>query len=164
MHSEDADPIPRKDRGLKGIDPKYLPFIDTEIETNNTARGIIRALRQYFPQDSLDCFPTMKQLNNRLYNSPRFINTFPNWLLINRNLFFYFRKAHTQRKQEGPLTQYASVHNLKRWYEEHKMKNEVQYQLIGDHDFFTMGFVEYMKQLSTGGEEPAVAFVFTTKG
>ena len=64
-HTADADEMSRKQLGKRGIDPKYLPIIDAEIESGNTAKQIMRLLQEEFPKDLVEWMPDMKQLTNR---------------------------------------------------------------------------------------------------
>ena len=118
----------------RGIDPIFLELIDYEIERGTSTREILRAIKAKEWSDTVD-YPTDIQITNR--------------------------RSHSAISKEGPITQYKYTVNLKHWVNENLLKSKEQYQALHDHQWFTMGFVEYEK---TTTNEPCIAFAYTTKG
>ena len=103
----------------KGIDPQFLDFVDFENERNTGPKMILRGLKESVWPDEVP-FPTTLQISNR--------------------------KALMAGKKEGPLTQYKYTPNLIKWVNEHLVKSKEQFDILSEHQFFTMGYVEYDKK------------------
>lgn len=121
----------------RGINPLFLTVIDAEIERDTAPKAILTLLRKKKWTDDAVTLPTVVQISNR--------------------------KSHLVGKVEGPLTQYKYAVNLIKWVEDNMLRNKEHYAQIADHQYFTMGFVEYTKNTNKG-PEPAIAFAYTTKG
>ena len=121
----------------KGIDPLYLNFVDFENERNTAPKQILRRMKDMDWPDQVP-FPTTIQISNR--------------------------KALMCAKKEGPVTKYQYAPNLIKWVNDNLLKTKEQFDCFPQHQFFTMGYVEYQKNTKNGGQELCIAFTYTTKG
>ena len=131
-HSEDQTSIQLK----RGINPIFLPFIDSEIERNTAPKTILKLIREKTWADDVT-LPSALQINNR--------------------------KQFSSAKVQGPLTQYNYAVNLITWVKDNMLKNKEHYDSLPEDQYFTMGYVEYTKN-TKNGPEPAIGFAYTTKG
>ena len=131
-HSEVLTSIPL----ARGINPIYIPFIDSQIERNVGPKTILKLIRGQAWTDKVP-FPTALQITNR--------------------------KQHSAGVKQGPLTQYKFAVNLIQWVNDNMLRSKDQYEKLPDDKYFTMGYVEYTKQTKKG-PEAAIGFAYTTKG
>ena len=120
----------------RGINPLFLELIDSENERNTPPKTILKLIRERDWKDGVT-FPTPLQISNR--------------------------KQHLATKVQGPLTQYKYAVNLIKWVNDNKLRTKDQYENLHDDQYFTMGYVEYIKN-TVNGPLPAFAFGYTTKG
>ena len=103
----------------RGIDPVFLPFIDSENDRNTPPKTILKRIREMKWADEEVVFPTPLQISNR--------------------------KNYLAKKVQGPLSQYKYAVNLINWVEENRLRNKEHFEKLSAHQYFTMGFVEYTK-------------------
>lgn len=120
----------------RGINPIYIPFIDSQIERNTGPKTILKLIRGLSWTDEV-AFPTVLQITNR--------------------------KQHSASKLQGPLSQYKYSVNLIQWVNDNMLRSKEHFEKLPDNQYFTMGFVEYTKQTKKG-PEAAIGFAYTTKG